>query len=212
MFIKYLLILSFAVPCLVTAQEKESAIEEQGINTGFIQNVPSESKSLKEIYPDASEIKMLNEFVSPSVIKENYDAIPRVKKEESVFNILSASYRNNIKFGGFWENYAIVNFTPSVYLKPFSFLSVYANHRHTCFIPMEGLKDHIKSLFIQGAAILAVDNSIRLLFGSGEAVPSIISFAVKTIILNSVMSGINRNRKYKIQDYESYHYAVSIRF
>ena len=83
---------------------------------------------------------------------------------------------------------------------------------HSCFVPMEGIKEHVKSLFIQSAAILAVDNTIKVFFGSGRIIPSIAGFAVKTIIINSLMSSINKNKKNKIRDYKSYYFAVSIRF
>ena len=66
-------------------------------------------------------------------------------------------------------------------------------------------------LCIQGVSILAVDNAVKYIFGSDKMIPALAGFALKTIIINSVMSTINKGKKTKIYDNISYYYSVSIR-
>jgi hypothetical protein len=216
--IKYFLSILFLINSSLFAQTNESA-DGQSANMPEIPGNPSQNrKSINEIYSPKSftfqvqaEIKF-NEEISRSFIKQNYEIPSPEKKEESVFNILSSSYRNNIHFGGFWNKYAIVNFSPSVFIKPLYNVSLYAKHNFSCFIPIEGIKEHVEMLCIQGAAIMAVDNSIKILFGPNKMIPSIAGFVLKTLIINTVMGTINKDKKNKILDYRNYYYSVSIRF
>ncbi len=211
--VKYILTVILLVSCPLFAQKTPGDNGESPNNTGTPQNSVLEKKSLQEFYSATKEIRAPEEEIALSMMKQNNELESRqTQKQESVFNILSSSYRNNIRFGGFWENYAIINFTPSVYIRPLDFISIYANHRHSCFIPVEGIKEHAKLIIIQGAAVLAVDNAMKFLFGSGDIIPSVAAFAVKSIIINSLMSSVNNNKKNKIKDYKSYYYSVSIRF
>lgn len=166
-------------------------------------------KSTKEInLIKASEEKSKENIITG--INKQQPVILQHKSKTEPFNIVS-SFRSNIRFGGFWGKYAIVNFTPQVLVKPAGFISIYANHSTSCFIPMDGIKEHMEKLCIQGAAILAVDNTIKLFFGSDDMIPSIAGFIAKTLIINTVMSSVNKNSKNKMYDFKSYYYSVSIR-
>ena len=66
-------------------------------------------------------------------------------------------------------------------------------------------------LFIQGAAIMAVDNTIKIFFGTNKIIPSIAGFIAKTLIINTVMAKINRNKENKILDFKTYYYSISLR-
>jgi hypothetical protein len=158
------------------------------------------------------EIKK-NEESTPPIFNEKHpvEFFHKNNKSEPSFNIVT-SFRSNIRFGGFWGKYAIVNFTPSMLLQPFDFISIFANHNFSCFIPIKGIKEHMEMLCVQGAAVLAVDNSVKLIFGSKKIIPSIASFIAKTVIINTVMASINKNKKNKILDNRSYYYSVSVRF
>src|SRR5437868_5704246 len=80
---------------------------------------------------------------------------PDKTPEKPNFNIVS-SFRNNIHFAGFWNGYAILNFTPSMFIQPLDFISIYANHNISMYIPVKGIKENIESLIVEGAAVLAV--------------------------------------------------------
>src|SRR5205085_9733266 len=75
----------------------------------------------------------------------NPDRVPEKPKLDIV-----SSYRNNIHFGGFWNGYAILNFTPTMYIQPFSFISIYANHNFSNYVPLKDIEQNFKSLFIEG--------------------------------------------------------------
>jgi hypothetical protein len=132
-------------------------------------------------------------------------------KVKRTFNIVS-SFRENIRFGGFWGKYAIININPSLNIKPFDFISIYANQNLSCFIPIDGIKEHFKSLFVQGVAILAVDNSVKLFFDSHKILPVLAGFVIKNFIISTVIKSINKQTGNKMYAYNSYYYSMSIRF
>lgn len=132
-------------------------------------------------------------------------------KLQSAFTLVS-SVRKNIRFAGFWKRFAIINFTPNVSLQPADNISLYANHTYSCLIPIKGIKEHFKMLCIQGVSILVVDNIEKFVFGGKKIIPAIAGFVLKTMIINSVMSTINKGKKNKIYDNISYYYSVSVSF
>jgi hypothetical protein len=210
--IKYILLILFFVSSSLFAQSIESADGHSANMPEIPRNPSSDKKSINEIYlPNVSADKKFNDEINHYIIKQIYEPAPQKENFEPVSNVVS-SFRNNIHFGGFWDKYAIVNFSPSVFIKPSEFISIYANHNFSCFIPVKGIKEHAEMLCIQGAAIMAVDNSIKILFGPNKIIPSIAGFVLKTLIINTVMSTINKNKENKILDYRNYYYSVSIRF
>jgi hypothetical protein len=210
--IKYFFSLLFFINCTLLSQETENLNEQPA---GYIEvppNPTSSKKSIKEIYPPKiTEENKIFEEINRNVLRQGYEAPSQNNKEESVFNVLSSSYRNNIRFGGFRDKYAIINFTPSVFIKPASFINFSANHNYSCFVPMDGIKEHIKFLFVQGAAVLAVDNTIKLFFGSEDVIPKIAGFVFKTLIITEVMKTINKNNSNPMYEHKTYRYSVSIR-
>lgn len=135
----------------------------------------------------------------------------RTIKEESSFNIVS-SFRQNIRFGGFWDRYAIVNFTPDMFIKPFDFISIYAVHNSSYFIPIKAVKEHFKLMAIQSAAVLAIDNSIKYLLPVNKMIKAIAGFVLKNVVMNSLLDKIINSGKDRIFEQGSYYCAVSFRF
>ncbi len=147
-----------------------------------------------------------------TMIKNFHELVPKQNaRTKSSFNIVS-SFRENIHFGGYWNRYAIINFTPNINIKPFDFISIYANQNLSCYIPISGIKEHFEFLCIQGASILAVDNSFKLLFNQDKIIPSIIGFALKNVIMSVLMSSLNNNSENKLYSFRSYYYSMSIQF
>ena len=138
---------------------------------------------------------------------------PDRSPEKPTFNIVS-SFRNNIHFAGFWNGYAILNFTPAMFIQPFNFIRFYANHNISMYIPIKGIKENIKSLVIEGAAVLAVDNSVKFLLQSNHILQSIIGFAAKNLVLSFVrnISNNTNSNPTGLLEFKYYYYSVSIKF
>jgi len=138
---------------------------------------------------------------------------PDKATEKPTFNIVS-SFRNNIHFGGFWNGYAILNFTPTMFIQPFDFISVYANHNISMFVPIKGIKENIKSLVIEWAAVLAVDNSVKFLLPYNHIVQSIVGFAAKNLVLSFIRNITNNTNSNPtgMLEFKYYYYSVSVRF
>lgn len=211
--IKYFVLLNLFITCSLYGQLKESEDGQSAVNAEVTPRTALQKNSLREIYmPPSKDLTMYNENLSGMFIGQYFESGTKNTNEESLFNVLSSSYRNNIRFGGFWNKYAIINFTPSFYIKPFSSVSVYAIHSYSCFVPIDGIKEHAKSLFIQGAAVLAVDNSIKFLFSSEDIIPKIAGFVFKTIIITEIMKSVNKDKTNLMYENRIFRYSVSIRF
>lgn len=158
----------------------------------------------EEEKPEAKLIPVLYRY-STEVLSPN-----RVAKEET-FNIVN-SFRGNIRFGGFWERYAIVNFTPVMYIKPFDFLSIYANHNLSYFIPIKAVKEHFKLMAIQSAAVLIIDNSIKHLFPASSMIKSIFSFVLKNFVIFYMKKPVTESGNDRILEFDQLYYSISVRF
>lgn len=192
----------------------------------FSQDAVTERK--KDIHLTKEELRRpvitKNEFNAESnditggirIIEEMNFRIFRSQKEEKYTFDLMSSVGSNISFGGFWDKYAVINFTPQINIKPVSFISIYANHYLNCFIPLNGVKEYSRSLILQGIAILAIDNSMKLFLNSSNSwISSIVSFAAKNILINILIKpSINNSSKSPspVLKYENYYYSMSITF
>jgi hypothetical protein len=176
-----------------------------------------ESSELPELVPSQlSENNSLNESVNQRkeiLYRYRYDPMEqsrRIMKEENRFNIVS-SFRSNIRFGGFYDRYAIVNFTPQMSFKPAEFISVYAHHNISYFVPIQSAKEHFTSMAAQGAAILAVDNIVKHILPAGIILRSITGFILKNTVIHFMTRSILGKGNDKVLEYDFYYYSVSIR-
>ena len=182
-------------------------------------NIPNNSLNRSEAINQDQQTKMnynasksIDEDMQMKIIKNFHDLMPKpVVQQKPSFNIVS-SFRENIHFGGWWNKYAIINFTPNINIKPFGFISIYANQNLSCFVPIDGIKKHFEFLCVQGASILAIDNSFKLLFDQSRIVPAVIAFALKNIVMSVVMNTLNNNSPNRLYSYRSYFYSMNISF
>lgn len=193
--------------------------------TIFAQNENPNEKKIKE---DKTSAKINERYQESEMIQSinvnkgnlNYNPDVRLKfyeykKEEKYSFDFVNSVGSNISFGGFWDKYAIINFTPNVFIRPADFISIYANNNLNCLVPLKGLDEHIKSITLQGFAVLAVDNSFKILFPSDHWVPQLISFAAKNVLINFVIKPSIRNgadAENPVLEFENYYYSLSINF
>ena len=204
-----ILLVSYCILQHSLSQDKVQVLNESDnvkLNStkSIISVEPFVNESLHEI-----QIKSKSE----ELYRYSFDLLQKSKvlKEERTFNIVS-SFRQNIRFGGFWDRYAIVNFTPDMYIKPFDFLSVYAVHNSSYFIPVKAIKEHFRLLAIQSAAILVIDNSVKHLMPAGKMIRTITGFLLKNIVINTLLDDILSRGSDRIFEQGSYYCAVSIRF
>ena len=192
----------FSLHCY--AQSNQLEIEDTKINSSILLN--SNKSSLKT----DNSIKTENATV---LFKYSIDFLhpENTLKEDNKFNIVK-SFRGNIRFGGFWDKYVIVNYTPEINIHPSESISLYAQHNLSYFIPFKSLKEHFKLMAIQSAAILAIDNSVKFLVPAGSMLSSIVNFALKNVILHYMFKSVTGNGNDKILEFGYYYYSVSIRF
>jgi len=157
-------------------------------------------------------VKSSDEDIQMKMINNFHDLLPKpVQPTKNPFNIVS-SFRENIHFGGYWNSYAIINFTPNINIKPLPFISIYANQNLSCFVPITGIKEHFEFLCVQGASIMVIDNAFKLLFERNRILPALIGFALKNLVMAEVMKKLNDGAPNKLYSYRSYFYSMSITF
>ncbi len=145
------------------------------------------------------------------ILNYNFKLLHTKKEKEFSFNLVSC-FGDNIKFGGIWEKYAVINFTPQMFIQPFNFINIYANHSITTFIPLNEIQENFKALALQSLTVLAIDNSIKFLSSSNHWITEVINFAVKNLVINFFIKPTinNKNKKNSILEYENYYYSINI--
>lgn len=140
----------------------------------------------------------------------------KVYREEKNSIDLISSVGNNMNFGGIWEKYAVINFTPQIYIQPAGFISIYANHYVNCLIPLNAVKDYSKSILVQGIAVVAVENSMKLFLSSNDNwITEVISFGVKNLLLSILIKPFvssTSNSPSPVLQYDNYYYSMNITF
>jgi len=138
---------------------------------------------------------------------------PKIRERKS-FDFLSA-VGSNLSFGGFWDRYAVISFTPRMNIKPFSFIDIYANHNLNCLIPINGVKEYYQSILIQSFAILAIEKSVNLLVKSCSWINDVIGFAAKNLFMALLIKpSIDKSNKTAkpILHFENFYYSLRVSF
>lgn len=173
-------------------------------------NNSSSSEKISIVKP---EKKVETAEIESKLYEFQFNAFNRPEKNVVFkFDIVS-SFRSNIRYGGFWDKYAIVNFTPEMYIKPFDFISIYAIRSMSFWVPIDGIKQNFKSMALRSAAILAVDNSIKLFLGNEKIIGPVMGFLLKNLFLYAInKSESESDNKNNLKNYDQHYYAISIRF
>lgn len=139
------------------------------------------------------------------------------KTEQYTFDLIT-SIGKNINFGGVWDEIAVMNFSPRMYIQPVDFLNIYANYNLSNFIPLTDIeitKEHIKSFAFQSIAILALDNFSDILFDSKNWITSLIDFTLKNLAINLLIKPtVSRKNNHTLPwaEDEYYYYSLNLRF
>lgn len=182
----------------------ESVIINNSNNNSILKLLKSEAINNN---PDS---KSSNPSKSSNLLLQEYknSVLPAVKHEISFTPGIVSSVKNNIHFAGFWDHYAIINFTPQFYIQPFDFISIYANHSTSVYVPVMEAKNYVKSLAIEGAAMVVIESSLHYLLPPNAIIQSLAGFAAKNI----AMAVLKNSQSSKLLEFKYYYYSVSIRF
>lgn len=124
-----------------------------------------------------------------------------------------STFRSNIRFGGFWDRYTIINFTPELNLKPADFINLYAIHNLSYFVPVDKIKQNLRSMVYRGTALMIIDYSEKLLNKSRDILASVLSFAAKVVIIEVINSFEKKNDELNhLQHFDYQFYSISVRF
>ena len=136
---------------------------------------------------------------------------PQKSEQEEKFDPVS-SFRSNIRFGGFWDRYAIVNYTPALNITPLSFIDISAYHNMSYFVPIKAVKEHFKSMAIQSAAVLVIESAFRYVKILPPMLQQIISFFCKNAVLQFMQKKVLNEGTDRIFRQVNYYYSMCIRF
>ncbi|MBL8016567.1 MAG: hypothetical protein JNK43_04795 [Ignavibacteria bacterium] len=136
---------------------------------------------------------------------------PQRSEQEEKFDPVS-SFRSNIRFGGFWDRYAIVNYTPALNITPLSFIDVSAYHNMSYFVPVKAVKEHFKSMALQSAAVMGIETVFRYIKIFPPMLQQIISFFCKNALLQFMQKRVLNEGTDRIFRQVNYYYNLRIRF
>lgn len=136
---------------------------------------------------------------------------PQQSKQDEKFDPVS-SFRSNIRFGGFWDRYAIVNYTPALNIAPFSFMDISAYHNMSYFVPVKAVKEHFKSMVVQSAAVLGIETAFRYIKILPPMLQQIISFFCKNAVLQYMQKRVLNEGTDRVFRHINYYYSMRIRF
>lgn len=203
-------ILVAALPsCVLFAQDgKPRKNSDSQIEQGSVNSLNSVGK-ISIIKKEESRINSLgNELYGFQYFNQQNNS----KSTEPDFDVVS-SFRSNIRFGGFWDKYTIINLTPEMQIKPADFISVYAIHNTSYFVPIDGIKQNFRSMAIRSAAVMIVDNSMKMLMSSSKIIGPVIGFLAKNLLIYAVDKFEKESdAKNNLLNYDYHYYSVSIRF
>ena len=130
------------------------------------------------------------------------------------FDVLG-NISNNVSFGGFYENFALLNFTPQLNIDPAEFLNIYANHYYNIFIPLSRAKDISSSVIINSFSLLILDGTSDLLFEDKNWIAQIAELALKNCIINVFLKPKLTENQFsndKILHFDNFYYSLRIIF
>ncbi|HMQ68939.1 MAG TPA: hypothetical protein PKA90_07985 [Ignavibacteria bacterium] len=139
----------------------------------------------------------------------------RIKNDKNHSFDFLGNFGNNVSFGGFYESFAVINFTPQIYIKPAGFISVYANHYLNVLIPLSRAKEVSNSVLISSVSMLALEYASDLLFRNESWLAEIAEFTIKNCLLNlSLKPGLKNkdSSNENILQFDNFYYSISISF
>lgn len=221
--LKYLILIIF-INEISTAQDTLQSVDSK-INSAI---VISNSYIKSNLRTNTSQNETLvNKYTLEKNIISDYNVrlienrMLKIKEEsKSVkysFDLIS-SFDRNINFGGLWNDIAVMNFSPKMYIQPADFINVFASYSISSFIPLAGseeLEIYIKSFALQSISILAIDNFTEYLFDTKSWISSIVKFTLKNLAINLFIKPSLTKKNIQTLPWaedEYYYYSLNLKF
>ena len=189
-----------------TATEKINSLlsekmnAQQKISTG---NLEKRLESKPDERYEFMKSVQINLYKAPAEIKENYK-----------FDLIQ-SVNSNVKFGGFYNGSVNIQFSPAMYIKPFSFLSIYANHQKNLFIPMECITDNAVPLAVETTGMVLIENIVKMFAPPDKVVRGVAEFALKncvSFIVYSIFNSSQASKSSGVYKHDFYYFSAGITF
>lgn len=145
----------------------------------------------------------LNLYKAPVEVKENYN-----------FDLIQ-SVNSNVKFGGFYNGSVNIQFSPAMYIKPFSFLSIYANHQKNLFIPMESIRENMISLAVETSGMVLIENVVKLLAPPNKIIRGLTEFTLKncvSFLVYSIFNSSQASQNSGVYKHDFYYISAGVTF
>lgn len=145
----------------------------------------------------------INIYKAPVQIKETYR-----------FDLIQ-SVNSNVKFGGFYNGSVNIQFSPAMYIKPFSFLSIYANHQKNLFIPMESITGNAVPLAVETTGMVLIENIVKMFAPPDKVIRGVTEFALKnciSLLVYSIFNSSQVSQNSGVYKYDFYYLSAGITF
>jgi hypothetical protein len=169
----------------------------------------SKARFENKFEPDLAERYEFMKSVQISLYKA-----PVEIKETYKFDLMQ-SVNSNVKFGGFYNGSVNIQFSPAMYIKPFSFLSIYANHQKNLFIPMESITDNAVPLAVETTGMVLIENIVRMFAPPDKVVRGVTEFALKncvSFLIYSIFNSSQASQNSGVYKFDFYYFSAGITF
>jgi len=174
----------------------------------------SSPKSLKS----NSKRNYINDFTEQNEIAKNILMNffkPQQRNDVPDFDFIQ-SVNSNVKFGGIYDGNINIQIAPSLYIKPFSNISIYTLRQKNHFIPMKDIKENAAENFLpiiaEAAGMVLIEGISKIDFFQSKTLQSITEFILKNCVTILANSAFRSNEKEGSGEYNFYFLSTSISF
>lgn len=168
------------------------------------------SKSLNEKTESRSDEKF--EYIKS--VQINLYKAPVKTEENFRFNLIE-SINSNVKFGGFYNGSVNIQFSPAMYIKPFSFLSIYANHQKNLFIPMQSIQENALPLAVEASGMVIIETVVKVFSPPDKIVRGLAEFTLKnciSLLIYSIFNSGDASHSSGVYKHDFYYISAGITF
>jgi len=173
---------------------------QQKISTG---NLEKRLESKPDERYEFMKSVQINLYKAPAEVKETYK-----------FDLIQ-SVNSNVKFGGFYNGSVNIQFSPAMYIKPFSFLSIYANHQKNLFIPMESITDNAVPIAVETTGMVLIENIVKMFAPPDKVVRGLTEFTLKncvSFLIYSIFNSSQASKSSGVYKHDFYYFSAGITF
>lgn len=197
-----------------TATEKINSLLNERLNERLNEKLNAQQKNSTGNLEKKLESKPDERYEFMKSVQINFYKAPAEIKENYKFDLIK-SVNSNVKFGGFYNGSVNIQFSPAMFIQPFSFLSIYANHQKNLLIPMESISNNAIPLAVETTGMVLIENIVKMFAPPNKVVRGVTEFALKncvSFIVYSIFNSSQASQNSGVFKHDFYYFSAGITF